>query len=79
MLNADANWNNRQKQTKENYLDSYMSKNLYWLQCSVKSELDLETIKKDKPLAEYINLYPGKYNTLGSLDKRLKDKQVLLC
>lgn len=29
VLNEDANWNNTQKQTKENYLETYMAKNLY--------------------------------------------------
>jgi hypothetical protein len=29
ILNKDANWNHKQKQTKEYYLDHYMAKNLY--------------------------------------------------
>ena len=32
-LNEDANWNNENKHTKESYLDSYMAKNLYWINC----------------------------------------------
>ena len=32
-LNEDANRNNENKQTKESYLDSYMAKNLYWINC----------------------------------------------
>ena len=64
VLNDDANWNNQEKQTKEHYLGYYMSKNLYWLQCSTKSEWDLETDKPGKLKVDYINLYPGTYNTL---------------
>jgi hypothetical protein len=30
-LNEDANWNNKSKQTKEYYLDTYMAKNLYYI------------------------------------------------
>lgn len=33
VLNDDANWNNQSKQTKEDYLDTYMAKNLYWFEC----------------------------------------------
>ncbi|PAW92290.1 hypothetical protein CKK33_01790 [Mucilaginibacter sp. MD40] len=77
VLNADANWNNKQKQTKENYLDSYMSKNLYWLQCSVKSEWDLESRKENQSPVEYINLYPGEYSTIGSLPKKANRSQVI--
>lgn len=31
VLNEDANWNNESPQTKENYLDRYMAKNLYYM------------------------------------------------
>ncbi len=64
VLNEDANWNNQQKETKEYYLGYYMSKNLYWLKCSTKSEWDIETWKAEKPPIEYINLYPGNFNTI---------------
>jgi hypothetical protein len=63
VLNDGANWNNQNKQTKDYYLGYYMSKNLYWLQCPVKSEWDLETYKEGKPTNEYINLYPGNYSS----------------
>ena len=32
-INDYANWNHRSKQTKENYIDRYMAKNLYYLVC----------------------------------------------
>ncbi|MCM1075809.1 MAG: hypothetical protein NC411_00425 [Bacteroides sp.] len=31
ILNEDANWNHESQQTKENYLDYYMAKNLYYI------------------------------------------------
>ncbi len=65
VLNDDANWNNKQKETKEFYLGYYMSKNLYWLKCSTKSEWNIETLKDGKQSGvEYVNLYPGSFTTL---------------
>ncbi|MBE9666295.1 transglutaminase-like domain-containing protein [Mucilaginibacter boryungensis] len=64
VLNDDANWNNKNKQTKDNYLGYYMSKNLYWLQCAAKSEWDIETGKPGKGPIQYVNLYPGNFTTL---------------
>ena len=63
VINDDANWNHQQKETKERYF-AYMSKNLYWLRCSIQSEWDTETAKAGKTPLTYINLYPGGYNTL---------------
>ncbi|MEP6613132.1 MAG: transglutaminase-like domain-containing protein [Mucilaginibacter sp.] len=68
VLNDDANWNNKVKQTKDDYLGRYMSKNLYWLRCAVKSDWDLETRKIVKDV-EYINLYPGGFSTIYNLPK----------
>ena len=64
VLNEDANWNNKNKQTKAFYLDNYMSKNLYWLECSAKSAWDVETRKPGMQTIEYLNLYPGTYSTI---------------
>ena len=72
VLNDDANWNNKQKETKEYYLGYYMSKNLFWLKCSVKSEWNVETYTKDGKPVDYINLYPGTYNTIHSDKKSTK-------
>jgi hypothetical protein len=43
ILNPEANWNRTESQTKEYYLENYMTKNLYRLECPVKSEYDSET------------------------------------
>ncbi|MDP9082067.1 MAG: transglutaminase domain-containing protein [Bacteroidota bacterium] len=70
VLNDDANWNNKVKQTKEDYLGRYMSKNLYWLKCSAKSEWDLETYKAGKANMEYVDLYPGGFSVIHGLPKK---------
>ncbi len=64
VLNNDANWNNKSKQTKAYYLGYYMSKNLFWLQCSSKSEWDIESPKSGNAAIDYINLYPGSFNSI---------------
>ena len=57
VLNADANWNREVLQTKENYLDNYMAKNLYRLETPVVSEYNTETWKKGKEVS-YVELLP---------------------
>lgn len=58
VLNEDANWNHTSKKTKESYLDQYMAKNLYWLECPLHSEFDTETEKEGKVFTPYVRLYP---------------------
>jgi len=70
IVNENANWNNKRKVTKDDYLDSYMSKNLYWIECSIKSEWDIETRAPGSPAIEYVSLYPGSFSTIGGKDKR---------
>jgi len=57
ILNPESNWNRQASQTKENYLDNYMAKNLYRLQCSVSSEYDTESFKEGKTVT-YLELLP---------------------
>lgn len=57
ILNADANWNRMNSQTKEDYLEKYMAKNLYRLQTPLISEYDTETWKDGKEIS-YIELLP---------------------
>lgn len=62
-LNEKANWNNRHKTVKEEYLDNYMAKNLYYINCTLRSEFGTED-KKYNP-ADYIALMPkGYYNEM---------------
>lgn len=61
-LNEDANWNNRVKKTKEDYLDNYMAKNLYWFNCIDYSCLHPEGRYRD--LGErYILLLPNGFSS----------------
>ncbi len=57
VLNADANWNRNVLQTKEEYLENYMAKNLYRLETPVISQYDSETWKNGKSI-EYVELLP---------------------
>jgi hypothetical protein len=61
ILNPDANWNNQSTQTKENYLENYMAKNLYMLECPATSEYDMETHREGK-IISYIKLLPLDYD-----------------
>lgn len=42
VLNSDANWNNRFPETKEEYLDEYMAKNLYILSTNTFNQAEPE-------------------------------------
>lgn len=57
LLNPDANWNRKSSATKEEYLCSYMAKNLYRIECLVTSEYDAETPAAGKKLY-FIELLP---------------------
>jgi hypothetical protein len=49
VINPDANWNHSII-VKEEYLDVYMTKNLYKLECPVTSEYNLETSQNNKTI-----------------------------
>ena len=57
IINADANWNRESLQTKQHYLDYYMAKNLYRMECPLSSEYNSETWEKGKEIA-YVELLP---------------------
>ena len=65
VLNEDANWNNKNKQTKEYYLDYYMAKNLYYVTCPLQSEYNAETNYPGKKWPMYISLVPEGYSSNG--------------
>ena len=71
ILNPDANWNHRSTVVKEEYLYSYMAKNLYLLQCPVESRYDLETFEAGKTYT-YVQLLPLDYFAQGP-DKSERD------
>lgn len=60
IINPDANWNRKTSQSKENYLYSYMAKNLYLLECPLNSQYDMETMDSGKTIT-YIRLLPLDY------------------
>lgn len=64
-LNDYANWNNRRKETKENYLYNYMAKNLYYIACMEESRFNAETWEKGRSYRSYV-LMPFK-----ELDKEI--------
>jgi len=60
ILNKNANWNNRIPWTKDMYFDNYMTRFLYWFQCSARSAFNLESDYRDTD-EEYISLMPVGY------------------
>ncbi|WP_448702345.1 TPR end-of-group domain-containing protein [Mucilaginibacter sp. AW1-3] len=60
IVNPDANWNHRQSTLKQDYLYNYMAKNLYILECPLRSEYDTETAGEGKK-TEYVTLLPLDY------------------
>ena len=61
VLNDDANWNNKNKETKAMYLDSYMAKNLYQLECPIEFRFGEES--KGGKWSKYILLKPHGYDS----------------
>lgn len=59
ILNPDANWNRKSSQTKADYLDSYMAKNLYRIQCMSHSYYNAETSTPNQVRKiSYVELLP---------------------
>jgi len=57
IVNPDANWNRKLSQTKEDYLDSYMAKNLYRIQSPIDSKYGTESFTDGKRVG-YLELLP---------------------
>ena len=70
VLNEDANWNNQNKQTKEGYLDNWMSKYLYWFSCPANFCFNPESRYRDTNQT-YINLCPLGYEPSSLNAKRV--------
>lgn len=60
VLNEDANWNN-EKQTKEHYLDYYMTKNLYYMTCHSTSAYNIESEETNYENDVSVSLIPEGY------------------
>ena len=75
-INENANWNNRSKQTKEYYLDSYMAKNLYYIVCSEWSRFNAETYIEGRTY-RYIALMP--YDEINSKSSSINWDHLRVC
>jgi len=71
-LNDDASWNNEEKKTKENYLGAWVSKLLYWFECTESSSFNVESRYRDTNQT-YIRLVP-----LGYEPPKLRYKVILI-
>lgn len=60
-INRNASWNNEKSITKEEYIDNYMIKNLYWFQSSSVFGYNTESPDNLKKNAR-ISLYPTGFN-----------------
>jgi hypothetical protein len=58
VLNEDANWNHKSKQTKEHYLENYMAKNLYYIECVTENRFNPESRYRDTG-SKYVKLVPS--------------------
>ncbi|MDR1369250.1 MAG: transglutaminase domain-containing protein [Dysgonamonadaceae bacterium] len=67
ILNEDANWNNKNKQTKKNYIDNYMAKNLYRIQCPTNSYFNVESPYRNANIT-YISLAPEEFEGYGQFE-----------
>ncbi len=66
VLNDEANWNNQVKSTREDYIDNYMAKNLYYIVCGDKSCYNAETPAEGKPRQHFTALCPEGYTPAKS-------------
>jgi hypothetical protein len=57
ILNPEANWNRENSQSKKEYLETYMAKNLFRLETPLRSEYDTETWKSGQEIT-YVELLP---------------------
>ena len=58
VLNEDANWNHESQQTKEHYLENYMAKNLYYIECVTENRFNPESRYRDTG-SKYVRLVPS--------------------
>lgn len=79
-INDYANWNHKSKQTKEYYLDHYMAKNLYYIECMEQARFNHETVIEGQTY-RYIALMPydminAKTNSINWHDLRICDDKL---
>jgi hypothetical protein len=72
ILNSEANWNGAKVDINQ-YLYQYMAKNLYYLECPIKSEFNFETRKLFKKY-HFVKLSPTNY--LAKSARKFESKSV---
>lgn len=72
-INADANWNHKSKQTKKNYLYTYMAKNLYVLMTHAGNRPESESFKNSG--YDIIALVPEGFSWSGAPEKTTHDDE----
>lgn len=72
-MNEDANWNNKKRETKEHYLDFYMTKNLYRMECVLRYGYNTETQAEGKSLSPTMTLYPSSAPEIKEKQERTTD------
>jgi hypothetical protein len=73
ILNPEANWNRQNSQTKENYIEFYMTKNLYRLRTPVVSEYDTETSRTGKEIT-FVDLIP--FDGTGQTSQKKEETEI---
>ena len=73
ILNPEANWNRQNSQTKEYYIEFYMTKNLYRLRTPVVSEYDTETSRTGKELT-FVDLIP--FDGTGQTPQKKEETEI---
>lgn len=75
--NQSLRLNAESKVSKLWYLDYYMAKNLYWIQCTNKSQFNTESrYRPAEPDLQYISLIPSGFQK--SSNKHLKNNVITL-
>ena len=75
-LNDYANWNHKSKQTKEYYIDTYMAKNLYYLECMETARFNAETVIEGQQY-RYIALMP--YDEINTATNAIRWHTTRVC
>ena len=75
-INDYANWNHKSKQTKENYLDYYMAKNLYYISCMEWARFNHETVIEGQTY-RYVALMP--YDKINSETNSVRWNEIRVC
>ena len=75
-INDYANWNHKSQQTKEYYIDHYMAKNLYYLECMETARFNAETFVEGQKY-RYIALMP--YDEINTATNAIRWHNTRVC